>query len=328
LSSLNRHCLATRSDVGSPKSACLVKHFKEIMPECNIEAMCTMYTDDTEADILSGTPDYVIDAIDNIDTKVSLLAACKSRGIEVLSVAGAGAKADPTRLRFVDICESSVDPLARAVRHRMRRDHNIIEGVTILLSTEKPRCGLVNAGEGDEIDMSEYQIIPNFRIRTIPVLGTTPAIFGMAAAGYTLCHLAEQGIEPEPIFRVTAKSMKTQYDRLEERLGCEPGIDKEETEILVREIWRGMSARATAPPPPKKALSRDVGNLTLTKWNPAKPAVMDNLILLTKEEADEHDAMVNEKGGFEALCLNQPEFVALVERKLTRARNEFLYRYF
>jgi tRNA A37 threonylcarbamoyladenosine dehydratase len=49
---------------------------------------------------------------------VSLLAACRARGIPVLCVGGAGAKADPTRLRIVDIAESAADALARAVRHR------------------------------------------------------------------------------------------------------------------------------------------------------------------------------------------------------------------
>lgn len=49
---------------------------------------------------------------------MELLAACHAADIPVLCVAGAGAKADPTRLRIVDVSESSVDPLARAVRHR------------------------------------------------------------------------------------------------------------------------------------------------------------------------------------------------------------------
>ena len=47
---------------------------------------------------------------------MSLLAACHRRGIPVLCVAGAGAKADPSRLRIADVSESNVDPLARAVR--------------------------------------------------------------------------------------------------------------------------------------------------------------------------------------------------------------------
>ncbi len=50
--------------------------------------------------------------------QVALLAACKRRGIPVLCVAGAGAKADPTRIRIVDVGESTEDPLARAVRQR------------------------------------------------------------------------------------------------------------------------------------------------------------------------------------------------------------------
>ncbi len=50
--------------------------------------------------------------------QVALLAACKQQGIPVLCVTGAGAKADPTRLRIVDVCESNADPLARAVRTR------------------------------------------------------------------------------------------------------------------------------------------------------------------------------------------------------------------
>lgn len=44
------------------------------------------------------------------------------------------------------------------------------------------------------------QVVPNFRVRTIPVLGTTPALFGQAAAAHILCQLACQPIVPEPIF--------------------------------------------------------------------------------------------------------------------------------
>jgi tRNA A37 threonylcarbamoyladenosine dehydratase len=83
-----------------------------------VEALNVMCTADNVGELLSGNPDFVLDAIDNIDTKVALLAAAKERGIPVLCVAGAGAKADPTRLRVVDVSESSIDPLARAVRQK------------------------------------------------------------------------------------------------------------------------------------------------------------------------------------------------------------------
>jgi tRNA A37 threonylcarbamoyladenosine dehydratase len=190
----------------------------------------------------------------------------------VLAVAGAGAKADPTRLSFVDLAESWVfeldrrrrprspsrfvhvcrtsDPLARSVRRsirdalllalthsptyspylpdafvpqvrsRLKKFHDITTGIPVLMSTEKPRCGLVDAGDGDPgAELLDYQVVPNFRIRTIPVLGTTPSAFGMAAAGFVLCALAEQPIDPRPLFRLPERSLQTQYSRLETRLG-------------------------------------------------------------------------------------------------------------
>jgi hypothetical protein len=58
------------------------------------------------------------------------------------------------------------------------------------------------------------QIVPNFRVRTIPVLGTTPAVFGMAAAAHILCELAAAPFQSEPIIKLTS----LQYDRALSRL--------------------------------------------------------------------------------------------------------------
>jgi len=264
---------------------------------------------------------------------VALLAACKRRGIPVLCVAGAGAKADPTRLRFVDIAESSTDPLARAVRLRLRRDFGIETGVQVLLSTEKPRCGLVYGGDEDA-NMLDYQVVPNFRVRTIPVLGTTPAIFGLAAASHILCHIAGAPFVPEPAFRVQAKEIQTQWDRLEERCAAlgvaseDIGVDVQEVEVLVREVWRGMSARAERPPASQKGITRRLGDLVLTVWNPSKRATIDNLVMLTRAEADAHDGEVGQPGGLDAVRRREPGFVAQVERVLERARREFMYSYY
>lgn len=53
------------------------------------------------------------------------------------------------------------------------------------------------------------QVIPNFRVRTIPVLGTMPATLGMAAAAHILCQLAQQPFTPEPIFRIAVRPFCT-----------------------------------------------------------------------------------------------------------------------
>ena len=355
---MNRHCLATRADVGLPKAICLKRHFHEILPEAQVEAMVSMYTDESEEAILQGNPDFVLDAIDNIETKVALLAACKRRNLEVLSVAATGGKADPTRLRFADISESAVDPLARAVRQRLRKNYQVKEGITMLLSSEKQRCGLIYVDENASANPEEYQVIPNFRVRTIPVLGTTPATFGLAGAAWILCLLAGSPIVPEPHFRIPAKEIQTQYDRLVDRewerkktlnqnnkilngivneshiseIGEDQdaflGVDIAEVEILIREIWRGHSARANTLPANEMTLTRGLGNLALTRWNPSKPPTIDNLILLTKEEANAHDKQVTMPNGFEMLLNTEPKFAQYVTAVLSRAKNEFSYRYY
>jgi len=83
--------------------------------------------------------DWVVDAIDNIDTKVDLLTHCHKNGIKVFSSMGSGAKRDPTRIQIAwvcflglqtpltisDISSTYEDPLARSVRRRLR-----INGIT------------------------------------------------------------------------------------------------------------------------------------------------------------------------------------------------------
>ena len=68
----------------------LQEHFEGIVPEAEVDARVAMYSEEAEDELLQGSPDFVLDAIDNIDTKVALLAACKRRGIPVLCAAGAG----------------------------------------------------------------------------------------------------------------------------------------------------------------------------------------------------------------------------------------------
>jgi tRNA A37 threonylcarbamoyladenosine dehydratase len=63
---------------------------------------------------------FFADAIDNIGTKVELLAYCVRNDIKVFSSMGAGAKSDPTRIQIADLSATHYDPLARAVRQRLR----------------------------------------------------------------------------------------------------------------------------------------------------------------------------------------------------------------
>lgn len=120
LSSLNRHAVGTRDDVGRPKVEVCQRHFHDVLPTLEIEAINSMFTQDHAESLLAGNPDYVIDAIDDINTKADLVLACVERQLPIISSMGAGAKADPSRLVIGDITDPVNDPLAAKLRSFVR----------------------------------------------------------------------------------------------------------------------------------------------------------------------------------------------------------------
>ncbi|CAI5457863.1 unnamed protein product [Closterium sp. Yama58-4] len=247
LSSLNRHAVATRADVGISKAQCMREHFLRILPEARVEGMTAMYTEETEEKVLSGQPDYVVDCIDNIDTKVALLSACVRRGLPVISAMGAGARADPTRIRIADISESSIDPLSRAVRQRLRKALGAAAAVEAVFSLDRPKAKLLPVAD-DSLQPADLQVVPGFRVRVIPVLGTIPAMFGLALATRVVTSLAGMDVGFEPVLRLSADHYSLLHQRLVEREEMRFGsaqeveVDMDDVMFVVREVWRGRSA--------------------------------------------------------------------------------------
>ncbi|XP_076951441.1 uncharacterized protein LOC143624790 [Bidens hawaiensis] len=327
LSSLNRHAVATRTDVGTPKAICLKNHFSLIYPECHIDAKVLLYDDSSEEEILSGDPDFVLDCIDNIDTKVALLAACVRRGLKVLSATGAGARADPTRIRVADLRESTNDPLSRSVRQRLRRDHKIEGGIPVVFSLEKPKAKLLpfkGPNGGDEENPSDYQVVPGFRVRIIPVLGTIPAIFGQIMASYVVTQLAEFQVHMEPIVNFDTDHYSVLHQRLIEHeelmydTSINVQVDVEEVMYVAKELWHCRSARDQDAKEVGRGMWRSVNELMLVRWDRSKPASAWNLILLKFTEADEHESTT-----LEYIKENEPEFYERVTSTLKRAELDF-----
>ncbi|EPS72924.1 hypothetical protein M569_01829, partial [Genlisea aurea] len=327
VSSLNRHAVATREDVGTPKALCLKKHFSKIFPECQVDAKVLLYDSSTEDEILSGRPDYVLDCIDNIDTKVALLAACVRRGLKVLSATGAGARADPTRIRVADLRQSTNDPLSRAVRHRLKRDHGIEGGIPVVFSLEKPKIKLLpfQGASGVEENPSDYQIVPGFRVRIIPVLGTIPAIFGQVMATHVVTQLAGLQVHTEPVVNLDVDHYRVLHQRLIEHEESQHGtavqqvqVDVEDVMYIVKDLWHGRSARDESSKNVGRGMWRSVNELMLIRWDRSAPASISNLVLLKFKEADEHESR-----SIEDVKEKEPEFFARVTSVLNRAQLEF-----
>lgn len=92
--------------------------------------------------------------------------------------------------------------------------------------------------------------------------------------------------------------------------------------FLLREVYRGFSARSdrVVAPGADKGLMRSTAHLHFTRWDRSKPPTLDNLVLLSSEEAEQHDAT-----GLQQLQQQEPEFVAKVERLLDQVRAQICY---
>jgi tRNA threonylcarbamoyladenosine dehydratase len=177
LSSLNRHASATLSAVGTPKAMSLCSFLKSIAPFVTYEPIVDLWTLETAESLLSGNPDYIIDAIDNIDTKIDLLSYCHQKGLKVISSMGSGCKSDPTRVQIGDISETIEDPLSRSTRRGLRLK-GIEKGVQVIFSTEKPTKETAKLlplaeEEFEKGKVDELSSLPNFRVRILPVVGTS-----------------------------------------------------------------------------------------------------------------------------------------------------------
>ncbi|KAI3774354.1 hypothetical protein L1987_48906 [Smallanthus sonchifolius] len=53
------------------KALCLKNHFSSIYPDCHIDAKVLLYDDSSSEEKILGDPDFVLNFINNIDTKVS-----------------------------------------------------------------------------------------------------------------------------------------------------------------------------------------------------------------------------------------------------------------
>ena len=83
----------------------------------------------------------------------------------------------------------------------MRKDYGIEGGIPVVFSLEKPKAKLLpfKGPSGEEENPSDYRIVPGFRVRIIPVLGSIPAIFGQVMASYVVTNLAGFEVQTEPI---------------------------------------------------------------------------------------------------------------------------------
>ncbi len=188
----------------------------------------------------------------------------------------------------------------------------ISNGIPVVFSTERPGPGKaelqpLNEEEFAKGSVTDLSVLPDFRVRILPVLGTMPAIFGLAVANHAILSIAEYPHEYLP-----SKSRDKMYDGIlgalqgsEERLarsmhlddgvGLKIAITVDDVGYLVEEVYGGRSV-----------VSGLSTRLVLIRWNKPSQHFIDlstpgqkhsvlkmkDLVLMTKEEAAKHEKKV------------------------------------
>ncbi|SHM79559.1 tRNA threonylcarbamoyladenosine dehydratase [Ruminococcus flavefaciens] len=136
LTNLNRQILATRKTVGKYKAEVMAERMQEINPDADIRIHKCFFLPENADDFLFDEYDYVVDAVDTVTAKLELIMRSQSLGVPIISAMGAGNKIDAGRLKIADIYDTQVCPLARVMRHELRKRG--VKRLKVVYSDEQP----------------------------------------------------------------------------------------------------------------------------------------------------------------------------------------------
>ena len=178
LTNLNRQIYATKKTIDRYKTDVAKERILEINSDCKVTTYQTFYTPETSNQFDFTKYDYVVDAIDTVVGKLSLIEKTKSANVPIICAMGAGNKMDPTKFEVADIAKTSVCPLARVIRGELKKRK--ISGVKVVYSKELPiKPNFVSNSE--EIPKNKNQVPAS--------IAFVPSVVGLIIAGEVIKDL-------------------------------------------------------------------------------------------------------------------------------------------
>lgn len=135
VSNINRQLIATYDTLGQKKIEVMKKRILSIQPECNVTLWDTFYLPQECEKFPFEEYDYIVDAIDTVTAKIDLVMQAQRLQIPIISSMGTGNKLDPTKLMVSDIYKTSVCPLAKVMRHELKKRG--VKRLKVVYSTEE-----------------------------------------------------------------------------------------------------------------------------------------------------------------------------------------------
>ena len=165
ITNVNRQLMATTRTIGMVKVDALKERLLEINPATEIEPIQAIYSSETSSDFDLNSFDYVIDAIDSLKDKATLIENATRSKAKFFSSMGAALKTDPTKVKVAEFWDVKGCPLARALRNKFKKQHRFPakkfkcvysdevlqnKGHEKSCGTERCMCPKVNEGPGKE----------------------------------------------------------------------------------------------------------------------------------------------------------------------------------
>lgn len=198
LSNINRQIIATHKTVGRYKVDVAEERIKDINPDCKVRAFKTFYLPETQDQFDFRDYNYVVDAIDTVTGKLTIIENAKKAGVPVISSMGAGNKLNPAAFEVADIYDTTICPLAKVMRKECKKRG--IDSLKVVYSKEKPIKPLEekedsqnnNCLEQNENDSSDVVRKGTQRRSTPGSTAFVPSVVGLIIAGEIINDLATQ----------------------------------------------------------------------------------------------------------------------------------------
>jgi len=180
VSNINRQLHALTATIGRRKTEVMRERVLEINPGACVDTIPAFYLPERAEEFFGQPYDYVVDAIDTVTGKIDLVLQCRRREIPIVSSMGAGNKLHPESFEVADIYETSVDPLARVMRKKLR-EHGVGH-LKVVYSRECP-ISAKKYGEQPEGMSAEAGADPVSRRPAPGSISFVPSAAGLILAG-------------------------------------------------------------------------------------------------------------------------------------------------
>ncbi len=177
LSNINRQIIATTATVGRYKVDVAAERIADINPSCKVRVFKMFYVVGNAHEVDLSEYDYVIDCIDTVSAKMELVRRCTRLGVPIICSMGAANKLDASAFTVADISDTDVDPLARIMRKKLRKEG--INHFKCVFSKEQPQQPLPS---GETVKQGK---------RPVPASNAfVPAAAGIVLGGEVVLDLA------------------------------------------------------------------------------------------------------------------------------------------